>query len=493
MLTVFLTVGIAFSENRIVDISCNPSEEIDLQQVIDGASPGDTIEIYSGTYRGNLNLTRPLVLRGVDSGSGKPVVQGDGSGPVITISGGGATVEGLVVKGSGHSHPGVLVTSNGNSLLDNDISYQGRDGIFLDHASNNLIQNNVLSYNGRSGVYLKGSNNNIISENVLGINAIHGIYLDESSSNTLKANQAAKNKKGIYLQDCSGNLLLENMLEGNVDQGVRLLQSSSNNITGNNASYNYDGISLSASGNNLITENQAWHNRGTGIYLGASSQNLVYGNVLMENGHQNAFDNGDSNRWHLDGRGNRYGDFDQAEENCSDIEGDLICDRAYPIPGGPAEDLYPLTGTYRKGFLLVEVWTHQNGTLVEGTAFPIMIDFPTYDVQEGSLSSVYPLELEPDAILLVGEGSSLSGDLGGGAASGLSQISALPFQSGNVTILAMEEDRVTVEFRGQQRTLAPGEEWVEVDHELQRFEEGSYKVEITTTIHNYGRVRLTKW
>jgi len=49
-----------------------------LQAAIEKASPGDVLEVESGIYRENLNITKQLTLRGVDTGGGMPVVDAGG-------------------------------------------------------------------------------------------------------------------------------------------------------------------------------------------------------------------------------------------------------------------------------------------------------------------------------------------------------------------------------------------------------------------------------
>lgn len=45
-----------------------------IQDAIDNAIAGDTILVYSGTYYENVNVTKKLILRGIDNGKGKPEV-----------------------------------------------------------------------------------------------------------------------------------------------------------------------------------------------------------------------------------------------------------------------------------------------------------------------------------------------------------------------------------------------------------------------------------
>jgi parallel beta-helix repeat protein len=149
---------------------CQTCGNNNIQAAIDASKPNDIIEIQSGTYYEQLNITKSIRLQGVDIGTGIPIVDGGKKGTVIILSADGITLEGLIIKGSSPSDPGIKVASNGNAIKNSDISYQGKDGIMLEHSSNNVISGNFLAYNGKNAIYLKEANNNIIMNNSVSYN-----------------------------------------------------------------------------------------------------------------------------------------------------------------------------------------------------------------------------------------------------------------------------------------------------------------------------------
>ena len=63
-----------------------------LQSAIDEASPGDLIVVSDGIYHENVDLNKPLTLRGMGSKE-RPVLDAGGKGPAITISADGVAIE----------------------------------------------------------------------------------------------------------------------------------------------------------------------------------------------------------------------------------------------------------------------------------------------------------------------------------------------------------------------------------------------------------------
>jgi len=470
-------------------VVCPDCDYRSIQPAIDAAEPGDLIEIQSGTYYEKLNITKPVRLQGVNSGNGRPVIDGQGRDTVIAIFADGTEVKGLIIKGSGPKDPGMAVFSNRNTIAGNEFSHEGKDGLLMQRASNNLIADNLLAYNGRNGIFLQESNNNILRNNTASYNSNAGILLEKSSSNTLEGNVASKNKDGIQLDQSGANSLLKNMPISNSRDGIGLQESYANNLIGNNASYDYNGMRLTRSAENRLQENFVGFCQQNGIRLVQSSGNTLWQNTLTEN-LLDAYDDGDSNRWYdPEGKvGNYYSGF----RNCSDADNDGICDQPYAISGGQGIDRYPLTAAKPQELLFIEVWTREQGQLEEGTFARMMIDSPMYRLRDSTLRSVYELDMPVGTMAVAGSGLSLAGDLGGGATSSLYPVTELPYQMGNVTLFSLDGDSVTVGFRGQQKILTPGESWQEEWEETRTVGDARMLVKATTTISNHGRVALVK-
>jgi|LGVF01.1.fsa_nt_gb parallel beta-helix repeat protein len=335
---VSLSIGTASAATHYV----HPGESI--QDAIDAASSSDTIEVYSGTYYENVDVTKQLVLRGVDTDTGKPIVDASGNGSTIILSADGIVLEGFEVTNStGWLEAGIRIMSENNIVR--DINATNNDyGIILYFSSNNTLKDNLMSGNGYNfgvwaandndidtsnlvdgkpiyylvgasdmvidsssnagtvycidcdnitvigltltknsdGVYFHNTCNSRIENNQISSN-LFGIGLSKSSNNTVIDNNASNNGEGIKLYKSSNNTVIDNKASNINGTGIWIWLSMNNSITGNNASNNSVGISLRGSSNNTITGNIANDNNFYGILIVESSDNSITGNTVSYN------------------------------------------------------------------------------------------------------------------------------------------------------------------------------------------------------------------
>lgn len=69
----------------------------DLTDLLDATEPGGHLTLPAGAYTGPIVIDEPITLEGEDL----PIIQGDGTGSVITVRAPGTVIRGIVVRGSG--------------------------------------------------------------------------------------------------------------------------------------------------------------------------------------------------------------------------------------------------------------------------------------------------------------------------------------------------------------------------------------------------------
>jgi parallel beta-helix repeat protein len=297
-LLTFVSGGCAANTYTVCpDGGCNYTS---IQAAINASQPGDTIEVHSGIYYENVNVNKQLILRSVDTGIGKPIVDASGNGSAITLAHDGIVLDGFTaINASSYPEAGILVYSNNNIVI-NNTALNNYYGILLWSSSNNTLTGNTASNNPHVGIYLfhYSSNNNTLTGNTANSNNDYGIFLDSSSNNNLTGNTASNNYDGIRLESSSNNTLTGNTALNN-SHGIFLISlSTNNNLTGNTVSNNGNaGIRLyDSSTHNTLTENTASNNGNVGIRLESSSNNHIYNNYF--DNWFNAEDDG-NNIWNI--------------------------------------------------------------------------------------------------------------------------------------------------------------------------------------------------
>jgi parallel beta-helix repeat protein len=157
-----------------------------IQDAVDVASDGDTITVLSGTYQGGVVIDKRLVLNGMDTGAGQPIlIVPDGSAGV-TLMGSEISITGFAISGSGSD--GISVVSDRNTVQGNTI--EGTEtGISCSKAKENEIVGNRVSRTSRAAIVLLNSDDNMISQNTL-IDTPIGVLMDaRSSGNTIESNE----------------------------------------------------------------------------------------------------------------------------------------------------------------------------------------------------------------------------------------------------------------------------------------------------------------
>lgn len=169
----------------------------------------------------------------------------------------GNTTQGISIGGS-QASDGNLILRNwmGVALTGPNAIPNGKNGILLDHASNNTISQNLISGNTQDGILIQqvsgSSTNNVIQQN--------GIGSDASGSNAIPNVQ-----NGIHILGASGTQISGNLISGNSNNGV-LLEKDANNtqIAGN-------GIGVNTFGSAALPNNQ------NGIELQGASNTIITG------------------------------------------------------------------------------------------------------------------------------------------------------------------------------------------------------------------------
>lgn len=177
-----------------------------LQDGIDKASDGDVLKICPGTYTGVFTIDRELTLQASDD-NGEVWLDGDGQGPVVTITDAHVTLDGVGIEDAGTNADGV----GGGLWIDQD------DSLSLPYVS---LHNVTIRDGADSGIVMTGGTlvgvDVRLQDNRAEVGGALRVLAGEVSlDETLIASNDAELGGGIYVDDGGDVTLSRSRICGN--------------------------------------------------------------------------------------------------------------------------------------------------------------------------------------------------------------------------------------------------------------------------------------
>jgi parallel beta-helix repeat protein len=296
-----------------------------IQLAVIAASAGDTVFVYSGTYRQNpILINKSIRLLGEDPDTTilenrKHVIS---SLPIIDISGSdGVTVQGFTIRNRLEMTTifdyvnGMEIDTNHNNISTN-IFEDCTCGIYVS-GNYNTISDNIFRNDSTVGLYVIGAeythvaHNRFYGEGLDLLDSFHStiednfvndkplVVLEDASDTviseagqvllincqniTVRGVNVSNTTIGIYLRDSKDCLITENIVDGEKDVGVFLEYSSNNTFSRNHIQNSYYGMLLGASLDNIITSNEITQNSEASLFLSYSTGNMITENTFTDN------------------------------------------------------------------------------------------------------------------------------------------------------------------------------------------------------------------
>jgi parallel beta-helix repeat protein len=243
-----------------------------IQEAIDDASPGTTINVDAGTYKENLSITKDGIrLFGHES----HLVPPKSFSSNLCVDHGdmpGICVVGKIVGGN------VVRTVNNVTVKGFEISKFPNEGIFAFGAKNFSATSNEFVNNGGYGVFsLRSIKVSYIGNRSLG-NGDAGMYIGESphADATVVGNTSTGNRQsGLFFRDSFGGTISDNDFRGNC-AGILVLDTGAGSGAGNVVIKNND-----VRANNMFCPIDGIG--GIGIGLASAQDTTVRSNVVRNN------------------------------------------------------------------------------------------------------------------------------------------------------------------------------------------------------------------
>ena len=245
-----------------------------IQNAINNANNGDTIEIYSGTYKERIKIKKQIQLIGISNeletgtDTRKPIIDGENKGNVIEIYEDNCTVSGLKIINAGYlknEGEGLKIISSDNHIIINNTFKNNFIGLMFEQniksrflGQNNFPKNCTIA-------------NNIFEYNVFGFYCIN-------PQNHKICNNSFKNSGPCLIG--SAEKILSNKYENNTVNNRPIYNYiNQENITINPKDA---GQILIINCHNCIIENISIHNTTIGIIILYSSNLLIRNNTLRD-------------------------------------------------------------------------------------------------------------------------------------------------------------------------------------------------------------------
>ena len=306
LFTIFLSCKEEASSNaaeeEVVELLClGDPTYVSFQSQIDEASDGDTIKVSPGTYKGvvdfkgkNVVVTSMYTAGGDSSLISQTIIDGNGSGPVVTFSndeGSGAVLSGFTITGGSAEKGGGIYVKNASPTLTN-----------LVIEFNKTVNCEVGDYFGNGqggGIYLESSESFLqhilVDSNTSAIEG-GGIFAKNStvqfSNVTIRGNTGVNYGGGIYFASTKGDFYQTAITYNTSERGGGAFLSAftsldyENVVVGeNDASMDGGGLYMESSDikavNITVVRNDAGEFGGGGYLNGGNIDllnSIVYGN-----------------------------------------------------------------------------------------------------------------------------------------------------------------------------------------------------------------------
>jgi parallel beta-helix repeat protein len=296
-----------------------PGNYTKIQDAIDNTTDGDTVYVYPGIYKEQIEIQNSIRLQGVDPLS--TIIDGQNmNDDILTCAGTEAFIGGLTIYNCSNNHSCVLLNHTANCTLYGTVIHTGGYGITVRNAQNISVVNNLLlkTMNEKAGyiaivtdncIFSTFSQNRISSwDGGILIKGTHLLITQNTITNThrgitdmmnslpfankyfiIDENHLNNNKVAIFLAGSRDYSITRNEITNSTTVGLYMVEEvfagdNPENITikDNLITYSAQGIIVENSINMIIEGNHIQHNT-LGLSFLYSSLTSVKRNIFQDN------------------------------------------------------------------------------------------------------------------------------------------------------------------------------------------------------------------
>jgi nitrous oxidase accessory protein len=235
-----------------------------LQETIDRAAPGDILRLGTGAYQGPVVIPKALTLEGVTG----TLIQGNGTGRVLTADAPGIVLRNLEIRGSGSrldlQDAGIFLTRNATgALVEHNRIIDNLVGIYVLGAADSVVRGNVIE--GRQNLHTNEDGN--------------GINIWNAPGARILDNDIRYGRDGIYVISSRKNLFQGNRMR-DLRYAVHYMYTNDSEVSGNLSLGNHAGFVIMYSDRLKVTGNLSASDRDKGLFLNTANSSEIAGNIV---------------------------------------------------------------------------------------------------------------------------------------------------------------------------------------------------------------------
>lgn len=202
-----------------------PADFDSIQEAINAANPGDTIQVRTGTYYEPIAINKAILLIGENRNA--TIIDGNGTGTVVLISANNINVTNFTVRNAGRNwgpppgtgYPDSCILGSGVTHVNVENNALSGAAVCVWFAYSSFVNacNNIVFNATYAGIIGYTSSNITIYHNLVNNCGLMGIHLDDNCNDCkIATNTVTNNLEGIELErESASNLVKENHLINN--------------------------------------------------------------------------------------------------------------------------------------------------------------------------------------------------------------------------------------------------------------------------------------
>ncbi|MEA1913804.1 MAG: nitrous oxide reductase family maturation protein NosD [Campylobacterota bacterium] len=289
-----------------------------LQEAIDNAPEGSILKLPAGVYKGNIIINKPITIMGIGD---DVIIDGQGKGTVIQVTGSFVTLKNIKVINSGDLHhqldAGITMKNGKQNEISNCIIDDCLFGIDMQMVNNSIVFNNKITSKDLDlglrgdGLRLWYSNDNLVKKNSLiksrdmvvwyshgnnivenyGEHCRYSLHFMYAGKNYVHNNTYEHNSVGIFFMYSKDTIATGNVVRnslGATGMGIGFKDVSNFTIDDNTMIYCAQGLYVDRSPfepgtNNWILNNKILYNSEAIHFHSLSEDNIIKGNIIKGN------------------------------------------------------------------------------------------------------------------------------------------------------------------------------------------------------------------